>query len=238
MLVFPLLLAVGGGWYLRTESDFFLVRDLNIEVEFQENQEAYLVSLKPELEKNLLSMKGQNIWGLGLGKVRTQLLEHPWIKEVELSRRFPDKIFSLIRLHSVAFLYLDRKNRIFPVLENGIKVPQIKATMAPSAPILRNNKILKDPKLLEKVLELYLAIPQIGPLKKENIQSIDYKKITGLTLKMVDQDVLVHLGDKNIRTKALQVLRVMDYLESQKQKARVIDASFTKKVLVRPRKRS
>ena len=110
--------------------------------------------------------------------------------------------------------------------------------MVPAAPLLRNNKIARDVVLLKKVLQLFSEIPAIGALKRENIESVDYNSETGLTLRLIDSKAVVHLGEQNIQTKALQVLRVTDYLESQKQKARVIDASFTKKVLVRLRKRS
>ena len=87
-------------------------------------------------------------------------------------------------------------------------------------------------------MEVFQQIPAIGPLKKENIESVDFNSVSGLTLKLLDEDVEVHFGQVNIQTKALQILRVLDYLKSQKHKARVIDASFTKKVLVRLRKRS
>jgi len=238
LLLVPLCLVFGFGWYLRTESDFFLVRDLDVDVEFEESQEALLVSLKPELVDTISSLKGKNIWALGLSKIRGQLLDQPWVKEVELSRQFPNKIHSIIKLHSPSLLFLDRKNRIYPILENGEKLPQIRATMAPVAPILRNNNILKDRKALQKLIGLFLEVPSIGALSKENIESVDYNSVTGLTLRLVKGNLIVHLGEKNIQTKALQVLRVTDYLESQKQNARVIDASFTKKVLVRLRKRS
>lgn len=232
------MIALSVGWYLRTESDFFIVRDLQVDVEFEENQEALLVSLKPELAKLTSGLKGENIWKVGLSGVRAALLKHPWIREVELGRKFPSQIVTLIKLEPVALLYHDKKNRIFPILENSKKMPQIAATLAPVAPILRNNKILKDEEKLKMVLNLISEVPRIGPLKKENIESVDFSSVTGLSLKLIKEDLIVHLGSTNIQTKALQVLRVTDYLQSQKQNARVIDASFTKKVLVRLRKRS
>ena len=238
MFSWPLILALFVGWSLSTEKDFFIIKDLNMEVEFNPNQEAFLVALKPDLRNSLLSMKGQNIWTVGLSKVRKELLDHPWIAEVEFSRHFPDKIHSLIRLHAVAFLYVDKKNRIFPILENGDQLPQMEETLAPPAPVLRNNKIVQQPQLIKRVLGLYGEIPPMGALKKENIASVDFQKGKGLTLRLIKERALVHLGEEHIKTKALRVLRVTDYLRSQKQKARVIDARFRKKVLVRPRKPS
>ena len=238
ILFVPLFVALGAGWYLRTDTEFFVVKDLKVDVEFQETQEALLISLKPDVEKSLIGLRGQNIWKVGLKRLQKQVEENPWIKELELERRFPDKIYALVRLEPVAFLFVDKKNRIYPVLENGKKMSVTKASLVPPAPILRNNNIVKDPVLLEKVLKLYKEIPLVGPFKKGNIAKVDFNSVTGLTVELINQKVKVHLGQTKIQTKALQVLRVMDYLKSQNQKARVIDASFTKKVLVRPRKRS
>lgn len=238
LVIVPLVVIGAMAWYLRTDTDFFVIKDLKVDLELQENQEALLIDLKPEVQKTLMTLKGQNIWGLSLKALRQQLLTNPWIQQVELRRHFPSSIEALVRLNPVAVLFVDNKDRIFPILESGEKLPQIKAALAPVAPLLRNNNILKDEKQLKLVLKLFSDVPFIGALKKENIESIDYNSVTGLSLQLIDNNVLVHLGKENIQTKALQVLRVTDYLESQKQKARVIDASFTKKVLVRLRKRS
>lgn len=220
------------------EKEFFTIKDLKVDLNFQTNQEPLLVSLKPTLMQPFEALKGQNIWRVSLGELRTQLLANPWIRQVEVRRRFPSEIFSLIHFRSVSLLFVDGRNRIFPVLETGQKMPAIKANVAPLAPILRNNNIFKDKKKLQHVLSLLKEVPEIGAFENTNISSVDFHSVAGLTLQLIDGDVTVHLGDKNIQTKALQVLRVIDYLKTQKHKARVIDASFTKKVLVRPRKRS
>ncbi len=238
VFTFPLLLVGLLGWGLGHEKDFFVVRDLEVEMSFRENQEALLVALKPDIQKSFQSLKGQNIWTVSLSRFRSELLNNPWVKEVELSRRFPGAIFSRVHFNQVSLLFADKKNRLFPVLENGTKMPRIKANVTPVAPLLRNNNIFRDPARLQNVLSLYEQVPAIGAFKKGNIALVDHNSVSGLTLHLIKSDVIVHLGDQNIQTKALQVLRVIDYLESQKHKARVIDASFTKKVLVRPRKRS
>jgi len=91
---------------------------------------------------------------------------------------------------------------------------------------------------MEVWVQLVHEIPDAGLLKKDNISSIRFLQNEGLTLKFLDNKTTVHLGWENISTKGLQILKVQEYLESQKQKARVIDGSFNKKVLVRLRKRS
>lgn len=238
ILQVPVVLVALVGWSLRTETEFFIIRDIPVDVEFESHQKSLVESLRPDMNQKLLALKGANIWSVSLKDVRDQLLDNPWIKEVEIQRSFPNKIYALVRLTPVAFLYLDPKNRIFPISEEGVRLDAVKASVVPVAPILRNNKIIKDPQLTKKIIKMLREVPNLGALRKENIASVDYKLVTGLTLRLVEGDEVVHLGEKDISTKGLRVLRVTDYLKSQKQKARVIDASFTKKVLVRPRKRS
>lgn len=240
MVVFtvPVAVVVAAGWALRSESDYFVVREVPVELEYEQNQQVLVGSLKTDLQKQFAHLKGLNIWKTSLSELQSVLLRSPWIKTVELRRRFPDQISAYLELKKVSFLYVDKKNRIYSVVEDGEVIGPLDGEVVPSAPILRNNNIYADEKKLKKMVELLDQVPSIGLLKRENIASIDFNNVTGLTLNLIDEPVTIHLGEQNIQTKVLQILRVSDYLKSQNQKARVIDASFTKKVLVRPRKGS
>lgn len=237
-ILVPLVVAGSVGFYLRTEKDFFVVREVPVAIEHQASQEALLIRLRPEIEKEFSALKGLNIWKVDLGQFRQKVLNHKWVGDVELRRRFPDKISALIHLKKPILLFVDAKNRFFPVMDGGESIEPGWISTTPLVPILRNNKIFTDKKMLKKVLGLYKAIPPIGPFKATNIASVDYHPVTGLTVELIEEDVVVHLGNQDIQTKGLQITRVIDYLKSQKQKARVIDGSFRKKVLVRPRKGS
>ncbi len=239
LLIFlPLGLVLMVGWYLRTEKDFFVVKSVPIHVKASPKQKALLKSLKNELNQPILAMKGTNIWQASLSESQQKILSNKWVKSVEMRRRFPDKIDTIIHLHEPALLFVDKKNNIFPILDNGDRLPKLKASLAPAVPLLRNNNILDEPKKMKRLLKLFSEVPGIGPLAKENILQVDMNSVSGLSFELIEEDVVVYLGTESIQTKALQVLRVIDYLKSQKQKARVIDASFSKKVLVRLRKRS
>jgi cell division septal protein FtsQ len=238
LILLPIVMVVSLGWYLRSEKEFFAIKDLDINFELATEQEALLLSLRPELENKMKSVKGQNIWSFGLRQFRDELLSHPWIREVEISRQFPDSIQALIHMQPVSVVYIDGRNRLFPILDSGVRMPQVKASLVPLVPLLRNQKILQDSKQLHSMLKLFNEIPFVGAFAKSNIEAVDFDPVAGLTLTLLKDSVQVHLGQESIPTKVLQVFRVLDYLESQKIKARVIDASFPKKVLVRPRKRS
>lgn len=238
LLFVPVLLAAFFGHALRAEKNFFIISDASVSVVYEENQKAMIQALKPYWVEKILGLKGQNIWKVSLSRLRSRILENRWVEKVELWRKFPHRISTKIHLKKIVILFADEKNKIFAITGNGEKLGPIDPTLVPVVPVMYNDKLVKDPELLRKLVGMLERVPDFGGLKTENISSIDFKPMTGLQLNLIDSETTVHLGEKNISTKGLQVLRVMDYLKSQNQKACVIDASFTKKVLVRLRKAS
>ena len=237
-ILIPILLAVVLGHALRTEKNFFIISKTPVSVIYEGNQKAMVESLKPHWVEELLNLKGENIWNISLSGLQDKILRNNWVKKVELQRRFPDQISTTIHLKSIAILFVDKKNKIFAVTTSGEKLGPVEPTLVPVVPVLYNSQIAQDSKLLHKLVLMLKEVPDFGDLKTENIASVDFKPMTGLQLNLINDKVTVYLGEKNISTKGLQVLRVADYLRTQNQKARVIDASFTKKVLVRLRKDS
>ncbi len=227
------LLVVFLGQFLGTEKDFFMVSDTPVSVVYEGSQKAMVQALKPRWVEELLSLRGKNIWNISLPELQKKILENDWVGKVELRRHFPNQISTIIHLKDIAILFVGRKNKIFAITGKGEKLGPVEPTLVPVVPVLYNVRIAEDPELLGRLLGMMEAVPDFGVLKTENIASIDLKPMTGLQLNLIDSKVTVYLGEKNISIKGLQVLRVTDYLKSQNQKARIIDASFTKKVLVR-----
>jgi len=238
LFITPIVIAATMGRVIFRDTHYFAVEKTYVEAEFLANQASLLSHMKPSLLAEIADLKGQNLWKLSLRGVRENLLKNKWIKDVEIQRRFPSELKVSFSLQDVAFLYIDAKKQIRPVSLLGEVLPPLPVGLLPSAPIVRNSKIIENQELLNKVLVLMGQVPQIGPLNLDNVASIDYQSTTGLAFELIEEEAIVFFGEQDIQTKALQVLKVTDYLRSQKQKVRVIDASFSKKVLVRPRKRS
>ena len=238
IITIPVIIIASLGWSLRYETEFFVIKDVPVEIEYELDQEIVLKLIKPFVEPKTKALKGINIWKANLGDLRDNIISNEWIKNVTVQRKLPNKIFMKIDLQDIVLLYSDNKNRIYPITQSGKVLSVIDRTLVPEAPITRNKKILESESDRKQLIELLNEVPNIQSLNKDNIAEVDLLPVTGLTLELINEQATVHLGLKNISTKGLQVLRVTDYLKSQKQKARVIDASFSKKVLVRLRKRS
>ncbi|AGC47463.1 cell division protein FtsQ [Myxococcus stipitatus DSM 14675] len=43
--------------------------------------------------------KGQNLWALDVGALERTMLQHPWVKKVEVSRRFPNRVSVAVTEH-------------------------------------------------------------------------------------------------------------------------------------------
>ena len=115
VIVTPIVIVMAVGWALRAESDFFIVREMPVQISNHPDQDALLKSLKPEFEKTVASLKGLNIWKLSLGEVRDNIISSPWVESVELSRRFPHKISAQIKLKELPLVFVDSKNHFFPI---------------------------------------------------------------------------------------------------------------------------
>ncbi|MCJ8278222.1 MAG: FtsQ-type POTRA domain-containing protein [Bdellovibrionales bacterium] len=226
------------GWSLRFETEFFLVQKVPVDIQYKSNVEGSLKLLKSTIEAETKALKGINIWKSDINGLREKLITNDWIKNVEIQRELPQKVYVKVDLEDIVFLYVDSQNRLRPFTQTGKVLKRVPKTSAPLAPLVRNKKILKDKGYRKQIIELFSEVPNIQSLNRNNIAEVDLGNVTGLSVKLINEEAVVYLGTKNISTKGLRVLRVTDYLKSQKQKARVIDASFSKKVLVRPRKRS
>jgi len=234
-----LLLAVAGGsgWYLRNESHFFIVESTPFVIDVPEGHMNVAAKLKPELLKILSGVQEQNIWRSDLRGLKRQILGQEWVKDVHLQRRFPNEISVHVSLEDVLFNYMNSQSWQ-SITRSGKRLIAKSAGALPDRPVLKTKAVFENQDLLQKVIRLFNELPNTGAFQRKNIGEVRWQKTEGLTLLLLEEGATVHLGHENISTKGLQVLRVTDYLKSQKQKARVIDASFNKKVLVRLRKRS
>lgn len=238
-LIFALSL-VGAGVFLWTDEYFFAVKTTDVQVEAAPLH----VSLHQEIElraKDRLKSAalGKNIWSLSLQKIRENILTDVWIESVVIERALPQKITVRVKIKPVLFVHVDSRGKIFPITEKGQLLNPVSLAQTPDVPVIRSSTVVKSADILSKIIELYKMIPSEGALTQKDIAEIDWSSVNGMKVELVrSEDGEVILGLSDVRTKAKRVANVLKYLESQKQKWRVIDASFSKKVLVRLRKHS
>jgi cell division septal protein FtsQ len=200
-------------------------------------------SIKEEAEQKVQLVLGkierQNIWRLNLEEIRDSLLSNNWIENVSIERELPDGLRVEVKFKTIVFLYGDRSHRLLPVSTQGTILSPVPVELAPDVPLIRNSKIVTNKETLLRVIALYKKLPADGLISARNISEVDWSEAEGFKVDLnQSEEGFIVLGTENISMKAKRVESVLKYLESQKQRWRVIDASFSKKVLVRLRKRS
>jgi cell division septal protein FtsQ len=208
----------------------FLPATVNASIKEEAEQKAQLV---------LKKLEAQNIWRLNIEDVRDELMENSWIDTASVERDLPDGLRVEMKFKTIVFLYSDRQQRLLPVSSDGSLLGPVPVELAPDVPLIRNAKLVLNKEVLQRVIKFYRQIPQEGLISPRNISEVDWSDAEGFKVELNHSDEgFIVLGTENVSMKAKRVESVLKYLESQKQRWRVIDASFSKKVLVRLRKRS
>lgn len=218
---------------------FFIVKKTKVNF----SHSSVNASIKEEAEQKaelvLGKLQNQNIWRLNLEEVRAQLLTNKWIETLSVERELPSTLKVQIQFKKVMFLFVDSKQRLIPISSDGEFLNPIALSHAPDVPLIKNASLATHKENLKRVTELYLKLPSEGVISSRNVAVVDWSDTEGFKVELVkSEDGFIVLGLDQVSMKAKRVESVLKYLGSQKQRWRVIDASFSKKVLVRLRKRS
>jgi len=241
---------LGGGALLACMHRMGLFEVLDIPIEFvasttesaplsrgARNNEA---RLKARLEGELKPIKGKRIWDVDLGHLRASLERDEWVKDVLISRSLPNMIRVRVRPRSAALILVSKQNQFIPVAENGALLSAVPPESLPDAPFLRGDVFADSTeqglKKREEAVSVLASLNETGLLSRKNISEVSWTASDGYQFILLQPHVEVKLGDERVELKAMRAGQVLNYLSANNLKGRVIDASFSKKVLVRLRK--
>jgi cell division septal protein FtsQ len=160
-----------GAFALYRKDNLFILRDVTCEGNGRLSKNELLDLLNLELGVRLIDVPVE--------ETRTRLLEHPWIKEVSIKRRFPSRLKVILEeKQAVALCYLEREKRWFGLDEKGGLLPGILVGSG-DYPVLEKVGSLKESQLeaiggfLRDAAEyypgIYNAMSQIVVGKKSEI---------------------------------------------------------------------
>jgi cell division protein FtsQ len=200
-------------------------------------------SLQKRLTSLLQDYRGKRVWEVDLVQVRAAIARDEWVKDVLISRTFLNEVRVLVRPKTVALIFVSKQNQFHPVVADGSFLAPLMAskradvlTGLPDVPLLRGEIFVKDPARRLEAVKFISAQSERGPMGVANISEIGWSNEEGYTLTLIQPKIEVKLGEERVDLKALRVAQVLNYLSANNLKGRVIDANFSKKVLVRLRK--
>ena len=227
--------AVGFFYYLN-QKGFFNLNQIEIVIEDSSQAKQALKKSVERLDQQLELLRGQPLWSLKLSEVSAQLGSEKWIHSFHITRRWPATLQLTVKPEAFYFVYMNKEAQILPVMENGYFLDALKPGEAPDLPIAVGNDFEKSFEVRTKAIEILKQIPMHGTFSRQTISEIHHDMKGGFSFMLLQNGLRIKIGEERVRTKSFRISKVLDYLDSKKFQARVIDANLSQKVLVRLRK--
>ena len=232
---FAVTAVVLGGLYWAAKGSWFDISRIDIEMDQASSQEVLFKRIETDLSSKLGSYLGRKAWDIGLESMLQEIESDSRVKAAFISRRFPDRLSIRILPRDPVLVLAGRGGKVHPIASDGSLLPAQLAQEASDLPLLRGKGFLKNEKWRKKVVQLMEQIPQQGDVSVGTISEIHYSPQRGLSLILMGKGIEVSVGEKDVRRKVNRVERVLRYLAEHQIDGRVIDARFSKKVVVRLR---
>jgi len=230
-----LCVLIAGG-VLIFNSQWVRIESVQIDLVKNSNEDLLFQRIRASLTQQFKSYEGRYFWQVPLRSVYEITSKDKRVKNAAVFREFPSRLRIEIEPHTPMLAYLARDGRVYPVATDATLLPALPVADAPDLPILRGEELNDEPELREKALELLRSLPEDGLLAKNKISEIIHSKKDGFKVFVGGADTEVQMGDTDFGPKVSRVQKVLGYLDSRNIKGRVIDARFSKKVVVRVRK--
>ncbi len=213
------------------KSDLFLLRELQI-AEIEGEEQKLSSDVKLAVESQLKDLLNHPIWSFDLLEVQARLEGLEWISEATVQRWFPSGLKIFVKQKRVVANYLRDQRRIIPVAQDGSLMSEVKITQFTDRPFLRG-EIFEDLAIRKRAIELVELFPREGSLTSQEISEIFFSEERGFELQLVGGLGRVLMGVGDFQLKATRVGKVVEELQRQGVKDRVIDARYASKVIVK-----
>lgn len=238
------LLAAGFGFVLTGQSGLFKVHSIPIQIidgidpsQAPFRADAATVSdLQARLKKRLKGFERKKIWEIDIEKLGAVIRGDEWVRHVRISRALPNRLEVAILPRAPVFLLATSRNKLMPIAADGSIVTSVNESLLPDIPILRGDRFLRDADLRHRAVDFARRLPVEGPLSLAKIAEMSWSQDEGFVILLLPSRTEVKLGELRADLKIARVEQIIEYLNAHGLKGRVIDASFSKKVLVRLRK--
>lgn len=217
-------------------SGLFKVNQIQIQTSKDSAAQAMFEEHGPSLRSKFEKFKGREIWSVDVGEIAQSVQGLSWIESVQVRRIFPNTIRLDIDAKPVSAVVVTDAGKLVPLSSDANLLPPLPANKFPDVPVIRDRKILRDQDLRARTVQILRELPKDGLLSSKNIAEISADRDDQFWLSLVEDDLRVKIGSTAVPLRAARVEKVLEYLRSNQMQARVIDADFSKKVVVKLRK--
>jgi len=190
-----------------------------------------------DVQEQLNQFIGKKIWKVSLDDIWNLLKSDPrvHIDSTKLLRILPNRFLVQIHIQQpLAVLWDSQKGSVHPLSMDAQLLPALPLMQSPDLPVLRGFEFFEDIQLRSQALQFLKQLPEEGTdLSRKNISEIMYSNLENSFLVILsDHGRPVKIGRDLKRKKWRRIESVLQYLEQQNIKWRVIDARFSQKIVV------
>jgi hypothetical protein len=221
--------------FFASRNSLFSLKTINF---VYEERNAYVDSLRPALERPLQKYIGQSLWHADIFAMESFLKKQTWIETASVTRSFPNEIVITVEPKQVVANILRSPSMVQPVAADSTVMDPVDIAKSPSAPLLSHRSFLERSDLRKNALAFLKELPEEGSFSRKNISEIlpkNTRQNNQFKVLLKNSKAEVFIDNENVPLKAARVSRVIDYLSDKEMEDCIIDANFSKKVLVRPR---
>ena len=187
------------------------------------------------LKNQLGVFRGANIWEVKIEAVLAVVTVEPWVASAKVYRRFPHTLRVELVAKTPVAITLSKRGKLQLLSDDGALLPPIRETRAPKLPVISDARLIQTPDLHSKVIALLRELPATGRLSRESLSAVTLSKDGEIWLQHLATKSAIKLGEDQVSLRSARVEKVLEYLEHNNINSRVIDADFSKKVLVKLR---
>ncbi len=227
-------LLVGG--YFIAESPILTVDTVKVELADEASTGFSFQKIKETLDIRFKKFSGRQVWQIDLENIFDIAKNDLRVQKARVKRQLPNTIEIEILPHTaIANIMGSSSDRLFPMARDGDVLPPVPTIEASDAPILRGEKFISDKTLRLQALDMLLALSENGHLSYRLVSEVNYDKKNGFKLILSPSGIEVWLGFEDYPRRLSKADRVVSYLINEKMNGRVIDARYSKKVVVKLR---
>lgn len=234
-----IVLVLGALTFALTQSRIFAVQAIPMEWSKRLDQGKMEIEIARGIEAGigvqLANILGKRPWEIDIEALSASIKSLEWIADARLQRVFPDRLVVSITPKRPLAVVFAKGSGLRPITEDGELMNEWTAAVVPDVPFLRGELFLKNPEIRAKAVELIKALPEDGVLDRSNIAEIVWNN--GFSLVLLSPRTEIILGESQIEKKLVRVEHVLNYLSSQGKRARIVDSTSVKKVVVRAQHR-
>lgn len=224
-----------GGWFILQE-DFLKIQQVRLEAEPPLEEPILFSRIQESLKEKYKTLNGKFFWKVNLEDVLQTALQDKRVRKVHVVRHFPNEIVVWIEPQATVAHILDKKGDLIPIAADGSLLPRLKGSEAPDRPIVRGKEFFGNEALRLKVVQMLKELPAKGAFSQKSVSELRFSKKEGFEWILNSSGMVVRTTEEaTLGNRIQRVEQVLNYLDQQQIKGRVIDARFSKKVVVKLR---